>query len=67
MTVKISALMKLRPNNLAIVPLLLLSRTVFCIRFSFETMEETLGTDLSDLLLMVAVHIDSTRLIDNII
>jgi pantoate--beta-alanine ligase len=52
---------------IATEPLVKLDYAAICDPNTFEEVEETLGADLPDLLLAVAVHVGSTRLIDNIL
>ncbi len=58
---------KVMADVIATEPLVKLDYAAICDPNTFETVEETLGTDLPDLLLAVAAHVGSTRLIDNII
>jgi pantoate--beta-alanine ligase len=58
---------KVMADVIANEPLVKLDYAAICDPNTFETVEETLGTDLSDLLLVIAVHVGSTRLIDNIL
>jgi pantoate--beta-alanine ligase len=58
---------KIMADVIAAESLVKLDYAAICNPHTFETVEETLGTDPSDLLLVVAVHIGSIRLVDNIL
>jgi pantoate--beta-alanine ligase len=58
---------KVMADVIATESLVKLDYAAICDPNTFEAVEETLGTDLSELLLLIAVHIGSTRLIDNIL
>ena len=52
---------------IATEPLLKLDYVALCDPNTFEEIGETLGIDLPDLLVVVAVHVGATRFIDNIL
>lgn len=58
---------KVVADLIATEPLLKLDYIAICDPNTFEEMGETLGVDLPDLLLVVAVHVGATRLIDNVL
>ncbi len=58
---------KTMADVIATEPLLKLDYATICDPNTFEGVEATLRTDLPDLLLVVAAHVGSTRLIDNIL
>jgi pantoate--beta-alanine ligase len=64
---RLAVIEKLMADLIATEPLLKPDYTAICDPDTFEEIEEIRGDTLPDLLLLVAVHVGSTRLIDNIL